>query len=699
MARWQRHARLGLGLFAVTLAGVTWATMRSRPEPVAPIAITRLDEKATSEIHGGDVLQHKGTKRDISVEFGSQISYADGRSQFTSFKAHVDDRGGRSFVISGQKARVGPERATYDVEGNVKLETSDGLTVTTPQASFTEAEGVVRGPGPVQFTRGRTTGSGVGFTYDRTLDRLALLDRAVINVAPAPDGAGAMHVTAGAANYSRAERFMRFERNMHMERQGQVIDAGDSTVFLLRDRDEPEHVELRNGSRISGAAGTGSLQAMQARDINLRYAPDGRTLEQAVLSGQSGIDLGRPENGPPQQLRAETIDTSLAPDGAVTRLLGRTQPTDPMRVSSLTLPANAERAARTITAPTLEGSGEAGRGLTTIAFDGGVEYREEAAQGGSSRAARARTLKTALGQGGALDEAVFAGGFRFEEGKLVATSVDATYQVTKGSLALRGGSGATRPHAQDERVSVDGNTIDVTLTPREMRAAGAVHTELAPGRRQAGERGTSLLDEKEAVVVNAESVVFEEATAKGVYKGQAHLLQSSGTTIRADEITMDEKQGILTAVGNMRSVLRISGPQERDSKAMSIAKAADMTFDDAKRQIVLTKNAELDGVQGNLKAARIEMYLAAKANTMDRLEAQDSVTVVLDKRTATGQRMTYHPTDEMYVLTGTPVRLVQECQESTGRTLTFYKASEKVSVDGAEEIRTQTKGGKCPDTR
>ena len=241
--------------------------------------------------------------------------------------------------------------------------------------------------------------------------------------------------------------------------------------------------------------------------------------------------------------------------------------------------------------------------------------------------------------------------------------------------------------------------IDVTLTPREMRASGGVHTELAPGRRQEGERGTSLLDEKEAVVINAESLVFEEATAKGIYKGQAHLLQSSGTTIRADEITMDEKQGILTAVGNMRSVLRISGPQERDSKAMSIAKAADMTFDDAKRQIVLTKNAELDGVQGNLKAARIEMYLAAKANTMDRLEAQDSVTVVLDKRTATGQRMTYHPTDEMYVLTGTPVRLVQECQESTGRTLTFYKASEKVSVDGAEEIRTQTKGGKCPDTR
>jgi hypothetical protein len=48
------------------------------------------------------------------------------------------------------------------------------------------------------------------------------------------------------------------------------------------------------------------------------------------------------------------------------------------------------------------------------------------------------------------------------------------------------------------------------------------------------------------------------------------------------------------------------------------------------------------------------------------------------------------------VLVGSPVRLVQECQESTGRTLTFYKASERVQVDGNQEIRTLTKGGKCP---
>jgi lipopolysaccharide export system protein LptA len=691
MARWQKHARLGLALFVVGFASIVWFARAERAAPPPPVAVERLDPKATSDIRGGDVLQHKGTKRDIRVEFGSLMSYADGRSQFTSFKAHVDDRGGRSFVISGMKASVGPELSTYDVEGNVTLETSDGLTVTTPQASFTEAEGVVRGAGPVQFKRDRTTGSGVGFTYDRTLDRLALLDRALVSVAPGPDGNGSMNVASGAANYSRAERYMRFERSMKMDRAGQVIESADATVFLLRDRDEPQLVELRNGSRITGSAGTSSLQGMEARDINLRYGADGRTLEQAILSGQAAILIGRPESGPPQQLRAESVDTSLAPDGAVTQLFARTQ-------VSVALPASGERSARTIAAPSLDGQGAAGRGLTDMLFDGGVEYREDAAKGGGARIARARTLKAALGDGGAIDEAVFSGGFRFEETKMVATSVDATYQVTKGTLALRGGSGAQRPHVADERLSVDAAAIDVTLTPRQMRANGTVHTELAPGRRQSGERGTSLLDDKEAVVINAESLVFDEAGSKGEYKGQANLLQASGTQIRADAITMDEKQGQLIASGNMRAVLRVSGPQEADAKAGSIARGGDMTFDDAKRQIVLTKSAELDGVQGNLKADRIEMFLAAKGNTLDRVEAQDAVEVKIDTRKATGRRMTYHPVEEKYVLTGTPVRLVQECQELAGRTLTFFKGSEKVQVDG-NESRVQSKGGKCPEPK
>ena len=60
--------------------------------------------------------------------------------------------------------------------------------------------------------------------------------------------------------------------------------------------------------------------------------------------------------------------------------------------------------------------------------------------------------------------------------------------------------------------------------------------------------------------------------------------------------------------------------------------------------------------------------------------------------------MTYTTADERYVVTGAPVTIVDECgRETTGKTLTFVKATDTIVVDGNEQIRTQTKGGgKCP---
>ena len=37
-----------------------------------------------------------------------------------------------------------------------------------------------------------------------------------------------------------------------------------------------------------------------------------------------------------------------------------------------------------------------------------------------------------------------------------------------------------------------------------------------------------------------------------------------------------------------------------------------------------------------------------------------------------------------------------ECKETSGKTLTFWKGTDRVKVDGNNEVRTQTKGGgKC----
>ncbi len=690
MARWQRHARLGFGLFAIAFAVALWFVIGRRQPPVRPAAPERLDPEAVSEMKGGDVVQVKGAKRDIRVQFATQVLYTDGSAKYTAFKAFVDDRGGRSFEISGADAHVAAEQSAFDVRGDVVLRTSDGLTAKTTKAIFTEADGVLNGDGPVTFQRGRLTGSGIGFKYERSIDRLELRDKAVINVAPNADNQG-MAVTAGSAAYSRLERFMRFEGGMRMERQAQIIEAAASTVFLLKDRDEPELVELRGSSKITGAGAGSSLQSMSAQDINLRYAPDGRTLQHALLVGQSSVQLARADGSIGQRLDAETLDLSLAPDGAVTALTAR----DNTRV---TIPPTDTAAAREITSQTLTGTGSPGRGLTQMVFETKVVYREDI-KGSSPRIVQARTLNASVAEGGAIDRALFSGGFTFEEGKLAAGSVEAIYDVTKGTLELRGPATAPQPHINNERVDLRANSIDATLSPFGLRADGKVRALFAAGRRE-GERGASVLNEDEAVVVICDNLAFDEQSGAGVYTGSARLFQSqSGNEIRGDTVTMNAKIGSLSADGHVVTQLPLARKGE-GAKGLSLGRAGRFEFDDGKRKAIFTEQAHLEGAQGDLQAGRIEVTLAAKGNDLQELTADGTVVIKVENREASGQHLVHHPADESYVLTGTPVRLLVEgCQETSGRTLTFYRGSDRVLVNGNEQGRAQAKSGKCPDSR
>ncbi len=76
---------------------------------------------------------------------------------------------------------------------------------------------------------------------------------------------------------------------------------------------------------------------------------------------------------------------------------------------------------------------------------------------------------------------------------------------------------------------------------------------------------------------------------------------------------------------------------------------------------------------------RSSCKLAKDENTLDGLEADGQVTALVDKRTVTGTHLSYAPTDDKYIVVGAPVKMIDaECQETSGKTLTFWKASDRV---------------------
>jgi LPS export ABC transporter protein LptC len=691
---WQRRTRFALALFALAVIGVVVYTKRAREVRVQVAPIERIDPKATVETHGGDAIQLKGTRQNLRLEFESQVTYKDGQTKLLGVKVMVDNRGGRNYIVTAKEGRIGTDQSTFDVAGNVRLETNDGLVATSEQASYTDAEGIVRAPGPVQFANGRISGTGVGFTYDEQRDTLWLLENAAVQLKAEGD-TGAMDVKSGAAGFARKERYMRFERTVHLVREGQVVDADEATIYLLEAQDEPKSVELHGNSRITGGTGVGSLRLMSARDITLTYADDGRTLQQAILAGKSEIQLAGKAGSQGQQLRGEYLDVSLAADGALTGLSSRDN-------VEAVLPALRDVPSRTIRSTSLSATGSAGQGLTTMKFQEGVEFQEAATSDHAARVARAKSLDAELTPGtDALRQAQFSGAFRFEEGPMKASSADALYAVDQGQLSLSGRDGGNPPHVADNRVTIDAERIEITLTPRKMVATGTVRTVMQattqPAKGEAPTKRPGLLKEKEPVNVMSDSLTYEEQSGRGVYKGKARLWQGD-TSIQSDTITVDESKGDLSASGKVLTTLMLesSKPSTEATTKPTIARAGSFTYADQDRRAHYETGAQMDGEQGNIRADTLTIFLAREDNSVDRLEATGNVRASVDKRVTTGTHLIYEPAEEKYIVTGSPVTLVSDCRESTGKTLTFFKSSERVIVDGNEENRTQTKGGKCP---
>jgi lipopolysaccharide export system protein LptA len=211
-----------------------------------------------------------------------------------------------------------------------------------------------------------------------------------------------------------------------------------------------------------------------------------------------------------------------------------------------------------------------------------------------------------------------------------------------------------------------------------------------------------MLKDDRPVNVTGASLDYDGGNSLATYTGGARLWQDD-TTIQGDTITLDEKSGDLKATGGsglVRSAFTLDQVDQKTgqpTRVPSVASAKDLHYEDALRRATYTTEAHVNGPQGDCHAVKIELYFAEAANTLERAEAYQSVRLLSEARTATGQRMTYFAKEEKYVMTGAPVTTVdEECRETTGKTLTFWRSTDRILVDGNETIRTLTKNTTGP---
>lgn len=685
MARWQKRARVGLGLFGVAFAIVVYAAIGER-RTAAPIdRPARLDPRAILESAGAVLQQFRETKKDYVVKAERQLRYEDGTTTSFGVTIEVRNRGGRDFVVSGREMRADETRKLLDITGGVTLTANDGFTVEAEHATFNEEDATVAAPGAVTFGKGRMSGTGVGMTYNQTTDVLALTGEARVTVTN-DAGETVTEFNADTAVLSRQEHYLALDGRVRALRGGQLLEADRGLARLSDDDEFITFIELRGNARVTGGD---VFEGMRARDIDLDYTDDGATLERVGLRGESSIAMRGGEEAPGRRFEGDSLDLTLAADSSLTAVAGRGS----VRVD---LPARPGTPARTVRAQAFDGAGEAGKGLTSARFSDAVAYREEVQAGRPARLARSSALGIELADD-VVTSAAFTGRVRFEDGELRASAAGAEYEPATGTLRLAGADEGGGPRVADAQIQIEAESIDVTLDGPTMIAKGTVKTVLQAAT--AG-RMPGLLDERSAVNVNADALEYQGPAGAAVYAGSATLWQGE-TAVRGDTITIDRSRGDLIVSGAARSNLVF------DTGA-SVGRAAEIRYDDAARRLTYGRlgpagaaggSSQLSGPQGDLRAGRIEVRLARSESRIEGLDAYTDVTIRLDRRLATGDRLAYDAGEERYVMTGiatVPVKIVEECRETIGRTVVFFKSADRIIVDGNEEVRTQSsRSGPC----
>ena len=690
MTSWQKRLRIGLAIFGIVFAGLVYRSIGERPAATPPRLIDRLDKKALLETTQTVLEQVRGNEREFEIKSGRTLSYEDGSAKH--FDVEITRRTeGRVFVITAKEAQAGPNQIDLELTGGVKVAVSDGFELVTERGTFNKNESIARVPGEVTFKKGLMSGSGLGATYDQRSDVLTLTDRAKV-VVTEQDGSITLDGSAGSATLDRTQNVLFMKSKVHVLRGSQVIDADEVMARLSANDDVVTFLELRGNSSVQG--GNGALDAMRADAIDLDYTDDGEGLERVLLNGKASVTTAADEHASSRQMSGDGLEVEMAADGSLAKITGR----DGVQ---LDMPQAEGAPPRNIRARTLDASGEPGRGITAVRFRTDVVFQES---GASGREVRADSLQASF-DGDTLRNAFFAGGVTFKEKGFEAEAGEAQYQPVKNTLNLASEGGRRRSVVTDDQIHVEASEIDVTLEGHGMAARGSVRTTLSGRSSKSKDRDSEgrlpgLLKEGQPASINAEGFVYSGGNGRAEYSGDATLVQGD-TAIRGEQIILDQQKGDLVASGSARSSLSLD-------KGRTDGRANEIRYDEAKRTVaysaggVAPKNgqagsaplAQVSGPDGDLRGERIEVVLASGDNDVERLEAYNRVTMVLGARTASGDRLTYHAREERYVMSGTgvtPVSIRESCRETTGRTLTFFKSTDKMVVDGNETRRTETK--------
>lgn len=585
---------------------------------------------------GGRVVSEIVAERVVSFESG--WTTLEGVT-LTLYRAN-----GLKYIVSCPEAQFNSQTKEADAKGGVRVTSSDGIEIATAEIRYDGAR--LMNDIPVQFRVDRWTGNAGALDLDVQGETLKLSkDVNATMAAPRPNEA-TMNIRGGETTFRRRENTVEFRERVAMNRGADNVHADFMLGKFTQDR-----------KRIVGLEGSGHALIV----IGANPAP--------------GEDLGGRKT-----IACEGFNTEVGPNGEITAF-NATSGAAPVH-AVLDGPPRRDIVARSFRVAI------ANRVVTEIRADFEVVMKELGAaprQVNTDHATLWFDPATRQARSAFLD-----GAFRYTDPKNSASAFRANYDIVGDRIVLTTDLGWQATVVSDGQI-LKAKTIEFSPRAQTAHAMGSVIAQLSSkgkaGGAAASADATSLFPAGKPVFVNADDLVLRQTNKVAVFTGNVKAWQDNNTLLAA-ELQMQGNGEIVTARGNVRTILYNTSTEARKTPVKSVSEQ--LVARKLDRRIDLLGKVSIVDETRNLRAEKAAFFLDER-NKIQRIEADQNVTVVeaANGRKGAGDRAIYQVDKKMIYVFGAPATITDATGSVTGQQIVFDLGKNRVQVVSPD---SQTKG-------
>jgi lipopolysaccharide export system protein LptA len=524
--------------------------------------------------------------------------------------------------------------------------------------------------------------------------------------------------------------------------QGEMLLTGKQNLLRTATLTGNVHVERIGSQPMQGDAGRAILDFVGRNQVQKVHATDGVRLAQRAASA----DKSAANASPPQDfdITAPIIDFFVAEgkrlDHAVTSGAAQITISPAQTASAASAQASAPRTIITAGRFDAKFAATSGGSSRLTSVHGAPDAKiVNSAVGLPDRVSTSQTVDAAFLPQGGIASVIQAGSVAYSDGQPLekrtqAWSDKALYTPADRILVLTGS-----PRVSDGSMVTTASTIRINRDTDDAFADGDVKSTYSELTEQPN---GALLASASPIHVTAASMTAHNSPAVALYKGKARLWQDANI-VEAPTIQFDRDRRFLVAQGTaaqpVSTVLvqaKLAQPgavppdkaepdkpgknagehttkkksEEKSSETSPVAiTSARLTYADSERWAHYEGGVVAKGTSFTVSSSTMDAYLLPRSQTsnnqllagpisgpgqLDHMVAQGKVVVLQPSRRAEGKTLVYTAADDKFVLTGGPPSIFDaERGKVTGVSLTFFRADDRVLVEGeaSTPVVTQTR--------